>query len=297
MDKLDILHIERLIRISKEKPLDADSFVPWGQPFGVEEKYLPENLVSLAGLGMYETLSGEQKNELARLELIQVMYSYCWSEGLFCTFMNRYILDLPSDNIERRFLIRELIEEYKHQEMFGRAIETLGGKPIPVNGFQRIAGNFTARYMPDGILFLACITIEMMADRYGDVIRKDLGCYSVIRKVSELHNIEEARHILFTKALLKRYTENMNPLKASWYSLIVLMNIRLFQDTYVKKEIYERIGLADSKGIRRVAFRNYQRKFAEDCLGTVVELVKGFGGFNGFTRLIWRYVLKITVNH
>ncbi len=285
--------IERLIRISKEKPLNPDTFVPWNTDFNEGNIYLPENLVSLSGLPVYETLTPFQKQELARHEVVQAMYSYCWSEGLFCVFMNRYILNRDPRDLERQFLIRELIEEYRHQEMFARVIEKLNGEPVRVNWGQKLIGGFTAKFMPDSVLFLSCIAIEMMADQYGELIRQNEGSYPVLQKVSQLHNIEEARHILFTQAVLKRYTTGAGFFRASIYSLLILINMRFFQNIYVRPEIYERIGLPNAKALSSQAFGHYQEKFALECLSSVKELVNGFHGFNALTRPIWRRVMKI----
>ena len=286
---------ERLIRISKEKPLNPDTFVPWQTEFVDGNIYLPEKLVSLAGLPIYETLTPFQKQELGRHEVVQAMYAYCWSEGLFCVFMNRYILNRDPQDIERQFLIRELIEEYKHQEMFANAIDNMKGKPVGLGWIQRFLGSFTAKFMPDGVLFMSCVAIEMMADQYGEAIRKDNNSYPVLRKVSQLHNIEEARHILYTQAVLKRYTEGLSFLGRTYYSLLVMSNMRFFQSVYVRSEIYERIGIANPKAVRRQAFGHYQQKFAHECLDSVKELVNGFNGFNWFTKPIWKWVLKINI--
>ena len=219
---------ERLIRISKEKPLNPETFVPWQTEFVDGNIYLPEKLISLAGLPIYETLTPFQKQELGRHEVVQAMYAYCWSEGLFCVFMNRYILNRDPQDIERQFLIRELIEEYRHQEMFAQAIDNMKGELIKIGWFQRVIAGFTAKFMPDGVLFMSCIAIEMMADQYGEAIRKDNNSYPVLRKVSQLHNIEEARHILYTQAVLKRYTEGLSFLGRTYYSLLVMANMRFF---------------------------------------------------------------------
>ncbi|MDH4092090.1 MAG: hypothetical protein OEV74_06165 [Cyclobacteriaceae bacterium] len=51
---MSTVDIERLIRISKENPLLPEKFVPWDVSIGVDEFYLPLELVSLRGLPVYE---------------------------------------------------------------------------------------------------------------------------------------------------------------------------------------------------------------------------------------------------
>jgi hypothetical protein len=127
---------------------------------------------------------------------------------------------------------------------------------------------------------------------YGEYIRKDEKAYHVLQKVSQLHNIEEARHILFTKNLLKRYIQKSGFLRRSWYSVAIVINIFFFQKIYVKEEIFERIGLTDSKKVYRMAYANYQQKFARTCLGTITAFVNSFEGFNWLTKPVWWMLIK-----
>src|SRR6188768_1660530 len=203
----ETLDVERLIRISKENPLLPEKFIPWDEDIEEGYHYLGKKLISLEGLPIYETLTPDQKLELSRHEVVQSMYAYAWSEGLFCLFMNRYILTLPPDHIEYRFLLRELIEEFRHQEMFSMAITRLNCEPIKQSRVQNFIGLFTAKYFPADTLFMVSLTLELIADMYGEHIRNDENAYRVLQKVSQLHNIEEARHILFTKNLLVRFIQ------------------------------------------------------------------------------------------
>jgi len=288
----DTIDIERLIRISKENPLLPEKFIPWEEDIAEGHHYLSKNLISLEGIPIYDTLTPHQKLELSRHEVVQSMYAYAWSEGLFCLFMNRYILTLPPDHIEYRFLLRELIEEFRHQEMFSMAITRLNGQPVRPNRIQNFIGLFTAKYFPADTVFMVSLTLELIADMYGEHIRNDEKAYRVLQKVSQLHNIEEARHILFTKDLLKRYIKKAGFLKRSWYSVAIVLNILFFQKMYVKREIFERIGMNNSKQVYKMAYANYQQKFARECLGTITDFVKSFDGFNWITKPVWKLLIK-----
>lgn len=289
---MSAVDVERLIRISKASPLLPEKFVPWERAIEADEHYLPLELVSLSGLSIYDSLTDDQKKDLGRHEAVQAMYAYAWSEGLFCLFMNRYVLTLQPDSIEYRFLLRELIEEFRHQEMFAMAIKKLDGTPVRPNRVQRFIALFTARYFPADTLFMVSLTLELIADMYGEHMRLDPTTYLVLQKVSQLHNIEEARHILFTRDLLERYIQKAGFVKRTWYSMAVLLNILFFQKMYVKREIFDRIGVEDAGHVYRMASRNYKRIFARSCLGSISEFVQGFGGFNWITKPVWRWLLK-----
>ena len=96
---MEVQEIERLIRISKERPMMPETYIPWQLEPQPDEIFLPEFLTSLQGLDIYDTLTREQKLELGRHELVQVIASYAWGECLFCLFMTRHILTLPLDDL------------------------------------------------------------------------------------------------------------------------------------------------------------------------------------------------------
>lgn len=287
----EIEEIERLIRVSKDGPIDPDTFIPWK----IEPKdtfdFMPKTLFSLYGDKLYDTLTNSQKTELAKSEVGQAMYSYGWSEGLACLFFYRYLVTLR-DNVsaEYRYLLVEIFEETCHQQMFSRAIETLKIKTIPPRPLHRFAGWFATRFLSDDIVFMSVLAIELVTEMYGAEIIKQPNMYPVLAKISELHKIEEDRHMFFAELLLKRYTENAGLFRRSIYSIVVCLNIYFMRTLYVRKEIFRRIGL-DPRKYYKPAYRGLKQKFAENCLEKAVDFVNGWGGFNWFTKFIWRKLL------
>jgi hypothetical protein len=287
---MDVKEVERLIRISKEHPLMPETYIPWQQEPEPDDIFLPEHLTSLQGLEIYNTLTPTQKLELGRHELVQVIASYAWGECLFCLFMTRHILTLPLDDIEHRFLLREMIEELRHQEMFGQMISKLGGKPIGQSRLHKFFGEFSNKYLPADYLFMGSVSVELVTDVYGNQARRSENIYPVLKKMFDLHNIEEGRHILFTKSLLNTYVTKAGYIKRTLYSYIILFNLLFVRTMYVKKEIYDRIGLENAGEVYKLAVKNFKQKFSETCLQEVIEFVDEWKGFNTMTRWAWRWL-------
>ena len=292
---MDNSEIERLIKISKERPLMPETYIPWQTEPADDDIFLPEVLTSLHGLDIYDTLSPAQKLELGRHELVQVIASYAWGECLFCLFMTRHLLTLPLDDVEHRFLLRELIEEFRHQEMFGQAIKKLNGQPVKQSGLHRFFGEFSNKYLPADYLFMGSVSVELVTDVYGNYARKTPNIYPVLKKMFDLHNIEEARHIVFTKSLLKTFAAKAGFVKRTLYSYVILFNILFVRSMYVKREIFERIGLENPDEVYQLASKNFKQKFSEKCLHDIVEFVDEWKGFNFATRWAWRWILGAKV--
>ena len=287
--------VERMIQISKDKPLLPETFIPWRDEPDAQTLFLPGRLVSLEGHALWQTLTREQQIELGKLEVVQVMYSYAWSETLACYFFNRHLLSLNPDSSEYRFLIREIIEEFRHQEMFGMAIRKLDRVPIQPTRLHKFFGNFTVRILPPSMVFMSVLSVELMADIYAKHIRKDPQVFSVLRKSSELHHIEEGRHIFYTEAWLEKFTRKAGFLRATSFSLLVMLNIYFMRTLYVQKEFFVRLGVDNPSRYYKAALYNYNNKFSEFALKASVDFVKSFKGFNWITKPLWKWVLKVKV--
>lgn len=291
----EIKEIERLIKVSKDAPIDPNTFIPWEISPNDTFDYMPKTLFSLYGHELFDTLTESQKKELAKSEVAQAMYSYGWSEGLACLFFYRYLVTLR-DNVsaEYRYLLIEIFEETCHQQMFSRAIETLKIKTIPATRLHRFAGWVTTRFLPDDVVFMSVLAIELVTEMYGAEIVRQPNMYPVLLKVSELHKIEEDRHMYFAELLLKRYTENASLLRRSVYSIVVCLNIYFMRTLYVRKEIFEKMGL-NPKIYYKPAYTSLKHKFSEHCLIKAVDFVEGWNGFNWLTKIFWRMLLNAKV--
>ena len=289
------LNTERLIQISKEKPLFPETYIPWSDEPDADTLFMPEKLVSLEGHELWSTLTKVQQIELGRLEVVQVMYSYAWSETLACYFFNRHLLTLNPDSVEYRFLIREIIEEFRHQEMFGMCIRKLERIPVLPTRLHNFFGNFTVRWLPTSMVFMSVLSIEIMADTYAKHIRKDERVFSVLRKSSELHHIEEGRHIFYTEAWLEKYTLNAGFARASLYSILVLINIYFMRTLYIKKKFFSEIGAINPDKYYKEALKNYNEKFSTYALPAVITFVNKFNGFNWLTKVWWKWILKVNL--
>ena len=72
ISSVDIEKVERLIQLSETHPVLPDEFIPWHMR-EKDELLLPQELVSLEGHPLFDTLTEKQKQELGRHEVVDVM--------------------------------------------------------------------------------------------------------------------------------------------------------------------------------------------------------------------------------
>lgn len=286
--------LERLLRISSEKSLDPDEFIPWDLPLGDDYAYLPPHLISLYNQPIYNTLTKSQKLELGKLEVCQVLYSYLHIENVLCVFLNRYLLKIDPTSLESRYIIKELIEEYRHQEFFAKALRLIDRKPIYPNRLQRFIGMFTVKYTSLNVTFLSCLAVEMIADRYGNELTICEDVHPILRKITQLHSIEESRHILFAKSLLeKRGIKDKNVFIRTYYGIVLMSSIWYMRSLYVNLPFYKAIGITDSKKHYRLAKKAYRFRFGQLCNKDIVPFLKQINADTLFTKWCWKSILKV----
>jgi hypothetical protein len=255
-------------------------------------EFIPESLLSLYGDILYDKLTKNQKRGFSKLEIAQVMYSYAWSEGLACLFFFKYASSLDNiTSLEYQYILKEAEEECRHQQMFSMAIRKLEVEPIQPRLLHRFAAWFATRLLPPDIMFMSVMAIELVTDVYGRELVKQANIYPVLSKISELHSIEEVRHIYFTQLLLERYTKNAGLLRRTTYSIVICLNIYFMRTLYVRKEIFEKIGL-DPKIYYKSAYNGLKDKFSEHCLEKAKKFVFEWNGFNWLTRIFWKKLLN-----
>ncbi|MCT4624692.1 MAG: diiron oxygenase [Schleiferiaceae bacterium] len=287
----DEAKVERLIKLSETKALIPDKYVPW-QDEEDGEWLMPETLVSLQGHPLYEELSYHQKRELGRHELSQVVYSYAWAEGIGClTFSNRMV-HLEPTSLEYKYLLKMNIEECRHQEMFVKLIEKVRGKTFSLPA-QHFFMRWYMKNCPQSHRFLSILIVEIIADTYGKIIRKTENVFRPVRKSSQLHHIEEGRHIYYTKNWLNHFIDNASFFRRTTYSLVALSNVLLLKSLYVRREIFEEIGVKNPKKFTRAARKNLHSKFTKLCIDDVVSFVREIDGFNFVTKPIWKILLNV----
>jgi hypothetical protein len=293
---MDAATINRLTRISIEKPLMPETYIPWKTERQPGERFLPDNFLSVKGLPIYDLLTADQLLEIERHEAVQFMYSYAWSEALSVKFLGREIVKLKAGNAETKFMYREIIEETRHQEMFTRGIEAINGVPILPTGQHFFWGKVSCTFLPNSWMFMAMIAGELVSDAIGREVQKDKRIYLVLRKIAELHQIEEGRHIFFAKKYLDDFTKDAGFIKRSIYSIIMALHIHFMITMYVKKEIFDRVGVKHSRQVYKAARKNYRLNFSKNYLGETVDFAREFNGFNTITKSFWKWLLKIEIH-
>jgi hypothetical protein len=272
-----------------------DEYIPWENEITANEVYLPNSLLSISGCNLFEILTPQQTAKLAKLEVAQVMATYAWAESIACLFFNELLIKVSPTSVEGKYLVTMLIEEFRHQYMFAKMIDKLEVKTQPFSPIHRLLVSLAIKVLGPRSKYMMILAVEQVTDVYAKHLRKDPNVYSLLRKTSELHHIEEGRHITYQKLCLEKLITKAGYIRRSLLGILYVFTIWFMRSQYVKKSFFSDLGLKDERSVYRAAVKNYRNIFGRYCLSDPLEYAKTIQTLNFITRPFWNIILKANV--
>ena len=256
--------IDNLTKISREKSLFYENFFKWEDYLFSDDMvwnvwFLDESLISIYWTKEYYKLTLFQKKHLSYLEVCQIIYTYATTEAIMCLFLARLILKYSIWTPQYNFILREQIEEYRHQDMFERSLKILQSKHCEISNFWKFTMKFEALYIPSKYFFVLQIVIEIISwDFWRKCIEKK-DVFKLIRDSSIIHEIEEARHIDFAKLMLDDYFKNSWFFTKTLWGWFVFFDILFINAHYLKIENFKILWVENYKELYKIAKKNRKK--------------------------------------
>jgi len=256
--------LENLTKVSREKSLFFENFFDWDEYKFNEEMiwkiwFMDEELISIYGIKEYEQLTDFQKKKLSYLETCQIIYTYATTEWIMCLFLARLLLKYKLWTPEYNFILREQIEEYRHQDMFSRTLKILKSKHTEISKFWKWTMKWEALNIFPKYFFILQVVIEIISGDFWWKCINNKEVFKLVRDSSQIHEIEETRHIAFAKIMLDKYFEK------SWFFWktlgwwFVFFDILFINNHYVKLENFKKLWVSNYKKLYKIARRNWKK--------------------------------------
>jgi hypothetical protein len=212
--------VERLSRQSVAKHYDAYLDVPWDDPAYAIDLADPRfELSANEPLGATAWYRALPQPERARFGL-ELIASFAKIGSQFENVLQRGLLEfamrLPNGAPEYRYCMHEVIEEGQHSLMFQELVNRTG-LPIPGLPWWMRAGSRVvvglARRFPE-LFFLFVLGGEDPIDHVQrEHLRTGEFSHPLLRRISQLHVTEEARHLSFARAYLRHHVPKLSAWK------------------------------------------------------------------------------------
>lgn len=246
----------RLNALSRENFYNVYDAITWPDELDSNKTAMPPELTTLYGTEIWPTLSDEQIRNLTITETATLFSNTLNGERLLVAGLSAQIYSSKTSPEITDYLHHFLDEENKHMIMFGVFCNKYVGRVYPEKKLQ-----FPQAYAP-GEELIRFYTLAMVVEAYGDYFNvramTDDTCDPVVRQISELHHLDEARHLSFDRAYLtelaERHIPNWEPETLKTFQEWLAGFMRTNWVTFYSPAAYKDAGIPDAYEAAQTAF-------------------------------------------
>jgi hypothetical protein len=284
---------DRLLRSTARQSYDPEVDIDWDAPLVEGLWFMQPERMSLYGTATWDRLSDEQRIELSRHEVASVASVGLWFELILMQMMVRDLYDADPRSQRMHYALTEVGDECRHSLMFGKAVDRCGVPAYgPVPRIHRLGRLFKAvAHGPSA--YASILVAEEILDRWQRELMSDERVQPLIRMVSRIHVLEEARHMTFAREEIGRMLPSLGRAELAWHQLMTAQISFMVARALVNPAVYAAVGL-DPRACRREALGNphYQetlRWMGEKVTGHLADV----GLLPAHQRRVWRRSLLL----
>lgn len=236
--------LQASLRLQYEPGIDID----WDVPLDPDLFWIPPHRSTLYGTALWEGLTHRQRVELTKHEVASAAGAGLWFETMLMEMLIRFYYHADPTTRHAQYALTEVADECRHSIMFGRLIEKAGCPVYRPGAFDHALGRFLKATATGTHMYAAILIAEEILDSFQREIMADESLQPLIRMVSRVHVIEEARHIRFAREELARQVRAAGPVRMAYSRLVIARAACSVVANLVRPEVYTAVGIPARAG-------------------------------------------------
>jgi P-aminobenzoate N-oxygenase AurF len=278
----------RLLRSSAEHSYDPEVEIDWDAPFVPGKYFAPPERSSLYGTDLWDRLSEEQRITLTRHEVAAIAGLGVWFETILMQLLVREYHRQDPTAAHAQYALTEIADECRHSVMFGRMISRLDCPVYRVDKVNEALGRWIAATARGPRMFAAILIAEEVLDTLQREASADERVQPLVRMVSKIHVIEEARHVRYAREELARQIRAARTSRLAFDRMVIARTAYLTGKRLVHAGVYRSVGIDPAEG-RRAAWSNPNyRRTLRWAAERVVAYLGDLGLIGGPGLALWR---------
>ncbi|GAB2621054.1 diiron oxygenase [Streptomyces capparidis] len=278
----------RLLEASVKHSFDPDTDVDWDAPLEDGKWFLPPHLVSLYDTPLWHGMSERRRLELSRHEAASLAGSGIWFEVILMQLLARHIYDLDPTSGHVRYALTEVADECRHSKMFARLIDRL---ETPVYRPGRAEHNL-ARFMKTVSTTPGSFTATLLCEEILDWMQRqtfpDETVQPVIRQVTRIHVVEEARHVRYAREELSRQAGTAPAWELRLTRFTAAEAARVVSRSLISPRVYANVGLDPRQARAQAAASGHRREVMRASARRLTDFLTEIGLIRGPWARVWR---------
>jgi P-aminobenzoate N-oxygenase AurF len=282
------LTAERLLESSLRTSYDPMMEIDWAAPHVEGAYWIPPRRSSLYGTDLWSGLAEEQRIELTKHEVAGAASAGLWFETMLMQMLVRYYYDADPTSRHAQYALTEVADECRHSIMFGRLIEALGCPVYPATAFDHALGRVLKATATGAHMYAAILIAEEVLDAFQREIMADDSLQPLIRMVSRIHVVEEARHVRFAREELARQVDQAGPLRLAYTRMVVGRAAYSIAGRLIHPRIYEAVGIPAGVGRAAARANPHFQATLKWSAERVYAYLSSLGLVRGPAALLWK---------
>jgi hypothetical protein len=240
---------ERLLQSSLRTSYDPVVEIDWAAPLDPDRFWMPPHRSSLYGTPLWDRLNHRQRVELTKHEIASGASAGVWFETILIQLLARELYDQDPTTRHAQYALTEVADECRHSIMFGRLLAKLGCPPYPAGRLDHALGRLLKTTAHGPQMYAAILVAEEILDAYQREIMADETLQPLIRAVSHIHVVEEARHVKYARAELARQVAAAGPVQLGYARLVIGRAAYSVTRRLVHPRAYAAVGIPPKVGL------------------------------------------------
>jgi hypothetical protein len=250
-----VMTADRLLRASAEHSYDPDVEIDWDAPLADDLYFVPPHRSSLYGTDLWDGLTEQQRITLTRHEASSIAGLGIWFETILMQLLIRAYYHQDPTTAASQYALTEVADECRHSVMFGRMIAKLDTPVYRPDGINQALGKWIGATGTGPRMYAAILICEEILDT---LQREAMGSEQVqplVRMVSRVHVVEEARHVRFARDELASSVRGAGRARLAFDKVVIGRAAYLCGTRLIHPAVYRSVGIDPAAG-RRAARAN-----------------------------------------
>jgi hypothetical protein len=278
----------RLLRSSAKKSYDPLVDIDWAADIPADLYGLSPEWSSLYGTPLWEEMSAEQRVTLTVHEYCSISGVGIWFEVLLMQLVLRDIYGDDPAQPHFQWALTEIADECRHSVMFARTAQKFGAPSYQPPARIRALGRTFAAKGAGPAAYAAILVAEEILDIFQRDLMRDERVQPLTRATSQIHVVEEARHMRFAREEITRRTPELSRWQRRRQRTVIAVVAAIIAENLVQPEVYAAAGLDVERAVAAAkGNEHYAAKLREAASG-LVDHLRGVGLVGGPSERLWR---------
>ncbi|MGP3949531.1 AurF N-oxygenase family protein [Streptomyces sp. 7N604] len=279
---------DRLLESSAKHSFDPDTALDWDTPIEEGKWFWPPELVSLYDTPLWRRMPEEQRMDLARHEAASLASLGIWFEIILMQLLVRHIYDKPLTSAHVRYALTEIADECRHSKMFARMIHKGGAPAYPVARIHHNLARVLKTVSTTPGSFACTLLGEEILDWMQRLTFPDERVQTLVRGVTRIHVVEEARHVRYAREELRRQMVSSPRWERQLTRISSGEAARIFSVAFVNPQVYTNVGLDKREAVAQVKESGHRREVMQTGAKRLTDFLEEIGVLRGVGRRLWR---------